>query len=330
MRMLLASFCFFMSVAGVSGQSPSQEKKVARPGVKEVQRPYSKLEPSATFQIGGTADWVVITTDAVWVAGSKPFTLQRIDPMTNKVTAVVELPGEACSGLEFGFGSVWVPLCTDKPSLTRVDSLTGKVAATLPIGPAGPEGGIAASADSIWLVTDGKGTLSRIDPAINSVRQMVRIAPGAINPIFSDGMVWISSPKTNALIAVDSEKGSVISEILVGPQPQFLTSGAGSIWTLNQGDGTISRVDIKSRKLAATVHSGIPGPGGDICFGAGAVWATVFDVPLTMVEAARNQVVRQWIGPGGDSMRFGHNSLWITDYHRGWLMRIPLEELTKN
>src|SRR6266849_4054563 len=153
-RLFLAWFCCLLGVLGVSGQSPSQEKKVARPGVKEVQRPYSLLEPSATFQIGGTADWVVITTDAVWVAGSKPFTLQRIDPATNKVTDVVDLPGEACSGLEVGFGSVWVPLCTDKPSLVRVDSHTGKIAATLPIGPAGPEGGIAASADSIWLVTD--------------------------------------------------------------------------------------------------------------------------------------------------------------------------------
>jgi virginiamycin B lyase len=211
-----------------------------------------------------------------------------------------------------------------------MDARTNKIASMLPIGPAGPEGGIAASTDSIWLVSDDKGTLSRIDPSTNRVRQTVKIPVGAINPIFSARSLWISSPKTNTLIVVDAEKGSVVEEIPVGPQPHFLTSGAGSIWTLNQGDGSISRVDIMSREVTASIHAGIPGPGGDICFGAGAVWATIFDVPLTMVNARSNKVVKQWVGPGGDSMRFGHDSLWITDYRRGWLWRLPLKDLTKN
>ncbi|HXY25083.1 MAG TPA: hypothetical protein VEI73_10570 [Candidatus Acidoferrum sp.] len=326
LRLVAACFLFLCSTQVAFAQETPAEKKIERPGVKEVQRPYSLLKPSASFQIGGTADWVVVTNDAVWVAGSKPFTLHRIDPKTNKVIAVVELPGEACSGLEFGFGSVWVPLCTEKPSLVRVDAHTNKIVATLPVGPAGPEGGIAASTDSIWLVTDDNGTLSRIDPTTNRVSQIVKIASGAINPIFSDGRVWISSPKTSTLIAVDAESGTVVAEIPVGPQPHFLTEGTGSIWTLNQGDGSISRVDSKTRKLIATIHAAIPGPGGDICYGAGAVWATIFDVPLTMVDAATNKVTKQWVGLGGDSMRFGHGALWITDYHRGWLWRIALDE----
>ena len=328
---LVTTCLLFLCLTQIAlSQELPAEKKTVRPGVKEVQRPYSLLKPSASFQIGGNADWVVVTSDAVWVAGSKPFTLQRIDPNTNKVVAVVELQGEACSGLEFGFGSVWVPLCMEKPSLVRVDAHTNKISATLPVGPAGPEGGIAASTDSIWLVTDENGTLSRIDPLTNRVRQTVKINPGAINPIFSDGIVWISSPKTNSLIAVDAGTGTVVSGIHVGPQPRFLADGAGSIWTLNQGDGTISRVDSKTRKVIATIHAGIPGPGGDICFGAGAAWATIFDVPLTMIDATTNKVTKQWVGPGGDSMRFGHGALWITDYRRGWLWRIPLDQLQEN
>src|SRR5262249_22123457 len=89
------------------------------------------------------------------------------------------------------------------------------------------------------------------------------------------------------------------------PKPRFLTAGAGSMWTLNQGDGTVSRVDEKSRKLIATIPVGVPGTGGDIGYGADSVWPTVFDVPLCRIDARANRVVRQWIGNGGDSVRFG-------------------------
>jgi len=76
----------------------------------------------------------------------------------------------------------------------------------------------------------------------------------------------------------------------------------------------------------ATIQAGIPGTGGDIGYGADSVWLTVFDVPLTRVEATTNRVVKQWVGEGGDSLRFGFDSLWITDYKKGLLLRIPIEE----
>jgi hypothetical protein len=36
--------------------------------------------------------------------------------------------------------------------------------------------------------------------------------------------------------------------------------------------------------------------------------------------------MKQWIGKGGDSLRFGFNSLWITDYKKGVLSRIAIQE----
>jgi virginiamycin B lyase len=87
------------------------------------------------------------------------------------------------------------------------------------------------------------------------------------------------------------------------------------------------RIDEKSRKVVATIQAGIPGTGGDIGYGADSVWLTVFDVPLTRVEATTNRVVKQWVGEGEDSLRFGFDSLWITDYKKGLLLRIPIEEV---
>jgi virginiamycin B lyase len=311
----------------IAAQSAAAGSKTAKPGVKGVQVPFASLKPTATFKIGETADWVLVTKDAVWVAGTKPFSLQRIDPATNKIVTRVLLPGEACSGLAFGFGSVWVPICAKQPALVRVDAGRNRISATLRIAPAGPEGGITASADSIWIVSDKKGTLNRIEPSTNKVRQRISIRPGSYNPVFSNGIVWISGVESSVLAAVDAATGRVLQSVAVGLNPRFLTVGGGSVWTLNQGDGTVTRVDENSRKVMATIRVGIPGAGGDLDYGDESVWATVFEVPLTRIDAVTGKVVKQWVGHGGDSLRFGFGSIWITDYKRGLVCRIPEKEV---
>jgi YVTN family beta-propeller protein len=327
MKTVLVLVVVLASAFGTLVAQSATESKPSRPGVKGVQAPFASLKPSATIKVGGTADWVLITDDAVWVASTKPYAVHRIDPATNRIVATVPVSGDACSGLASGFGSIWVPLCGKKPELVRIDEAKNTIIATTPIPPAGPEGGITASDDSVWTITDKNGTLNRIDPSTNSVRQKISIPPGSYNPIFSKGIVWITGAESSVLTAVDAITGKVLESVPVGPKPRFVTSGGGSIWTLNQGDGTVSRVDETSRKVIATIQVGIPGAGGDIGYGADSVWATVFDVPLTGIDATTNKVVRQWIGKGGDSLRFGHGSIWLTDYKKGSLSRFPAEEV---
>jgi virginiamycin B lyase len=335
-------FVFALAFAGVMisvpwglAQDSAPAGKVARPGVKEFQVPFTSLKSDATFKIGTDADWVQITDDAVWVASSEPPSVHKIDPKTNKEVAVVTVPGDPCSGLTFGFGSLWVPLCGKPSSMVRVDPATNQIRAALPIGPAGPEGGIAASRDSVWIVTDDAGTLVRIDPVSNKVRQTISIAPGSYNPAFDgstsgDGTVWITGGATNIVTAVDASSGAVLATVPVGPKPRFLAVGGGSIWTLNQGDGSVTRVDAQRRKPTATIAVGIPGHGGDIAWGGGFVWTTVFGVPLTAIDGKTNRIFRQWVGAGGDSLRFGHDSVWLTDYKLGTFSRITYAEIMKS
>jgi virginiamycin B lyase len=324
-----------ISVQSGLTQASASDVKIARPGVKEFQVPFDFLKPTATFKIGTDADGVQITDDAVWVASSEPPSVHRIDPKTNKEVAVVAVPGNPCSGLTFGFGSLWVPLCGKPNSMVRVDTSTNQIVATLPFGPAAPEGGIAASRDSVWIVTDNAGTLVRIDPLSNKMRQKISIAPGSYNPVFDgstpgDGAVWITGGTTNIVTAVDASSGAVLATVPAGPKPRFLAVGGGSIWILNQGDGSVTRVDAQSRKAMATIAVGIPGHGGDIGWGAGFVWTTVFGVPLTAIDATTNNIFRQWVGEGGDALRFGHDSVWLTDYKHGTFSRITFAETMKS
>ena len=320
---------------GQTPETPPQEKKKQRvkrpppPGVSTpgVRREMSAIQPIAVFDVeSGTPDWQVVTEDSVWVANGPKNAIHRLDVKSNKVAATVTVGQKPCSGLASGFGSIWVPNCGDK-TVSRIDMKTNRVQATVPAGPAESEGGIATSPDAVWLVTDKAGKLSRIDPKTDSVAAAIDIPANSASVLYADGAIWVTTPEKNLLTRVDAKTNQVTDSIAVGPQPRFQTFGAGSIWTLNQGDGTISRVDTKTKKLTASVEAGIPGPGGEIAFGLGRVWATVFQIPISEIDPETNKVVRQWFGAGGDSIRAAHGSLWLSNLRDHTIWRIDPKTL---
>ena len=105
----------------------------------------------------------------------------------------------------------------------------------------------------------------------------------------------------------------------------FLSVGGGSIWVLNQGDGTVARIDLSTGKRIALIEAGIAGEGGEMTFGDGAVWATMIGYPITRISPDTNRVVGQWHGDGGDSIRVGYGSLWLTNLKGGkvWRLSFP-------
>jgi streptogramin lyase len=289
-------------------------------------RPIGELVPQAILHLGKTADWVVVTPDAVWVGSTGPNAVHRIDPVHNKIAATVRLAGEPCAGMTAGFDSLWIPLCGKPQTLARVDLKSNALTAVYPVGPAAAEGGIAASTDSVWLVLDSDGKLARIDPRSGAVRQVVRVPPGSFNPLYRDGLVWVTRAEGAEITSVDATEGKVVASIRTGPGPRFLAGGDGKVWTLNQGDGSLTRIDTRDAGSTRTIALGTPGHGGDIALGGGMVWTTMPKIPLTAVDAATGAVICQWTGPGGDSLSIGHGSIWLTDYNAGTISRIDLSD----
>jgi YVTN family beta-propeller protein len=316
------------SAPAAEGQKKQRAPRPPRPGVSTpgVRREISSLTPEAVFPVEGSPDWQVTTEDAQWVTNGPKSTVHRLDPKTNMVAAVITVGKKPCSGLAAGFGSVWVPNCGDK-TVSRIDIRTNKVVAAIAAAPAESEGGIAASPDGIWLVTDAKGILSKIDPAKNQVVAQVTVPANSAGVTYGEGAVWVTSPDSNMLTGVDPKTNAVIHSVEVGPKPRFLTTGAGSVWTLNQGDGTVSRVDAKTGKLITNIEVGVPGTGGEIAFGAGHVWATVFEIPISEIDPETNRVVKQWFGPGGDSIRVAHGSVWLSNLRQGNVWRLNPDKL---
>lgn len=275
--------------------------------------------------LGTTADWVAITEDAVWVGSTNPNAVHRIDPGTGEVLARVDVPGQPGAGLTVGLGSLWVPLCTERPSLAKVDYKLGSLTAVYSsVGPAQPEGGITTGAGSVWLMIDALGTLARIDPEDGSITDTAQLPAGSYNPLFHDGLVWVTQADGAVVSVFDPLSMRVRATVATGPSPRFLAGAYGAVWTLNRGDGTLTRVDERRWQCTATVELDTPGLGGDIAVGGGLVWTTVRGVPLSAVDGTNGTLRCQWAGPGGDSVGVGHGAIWLVNCRAGQLARIDL------
>jgi virginiamycin B lyase len=294
------------------------------------QKKIDDLKPTKIIHLGKTADWVATTTDAVWVGSTGPFAVHKIDAKTNIKIATVKLNGSPCAGLAVGFGSLWIPLCGKINTLARVDLESNKLLQVFNIGPAAAEGGIAASSDSIWLVINKQGSLARIDPDTGRIRQIVRVPSGSYNAVYADHKIWVTHAGGAELTGVDEATGVILAKIPTGAGPRFLTAGAGAVWTLNQGDGSLTRVELDAPHSAATIALNTPGKGGDISFGSDMIWTTVSKVPLSMIDAGSTTLLCQWTGKGGDSLAVGHGAIWLTDYHAGTVSRIELDQAVAN
>ncbi len=305
----------------VAQPQPTPKPGVSSPGVKV---PIERLIPEAVYDVPGAPDWLAIDEEA-WVSNKPKDSVSRLDPKSSTVTATVPVGKRPCSGLAVGFGSLWVPNCGDETtpsSLVRVDLKTAQVTATVPMTIANTEGGLAVGASSVWMLTDRRGTLVRIDPATNATVAEIMVPVGSYTVAFGEGAVWVTNTDANTLTRVDPATNLVTDTIKVGRTPRFLAVGEGSVWTLNQGDGSVSRVDPKTNKLVTTIDVGVPGPGGDIAVGEGSVWVTAIDVPISRIDPATNRVVQQFIGNGGDAIRVGLGAVWLSMLGQGKVWRL--------
>lgn len=311
-----ADGAFWMAVDSFDPHaSPAQLFNLPLPAVTDL--------PRTTIVTGGGPDWMATGAGAMWIANISLKEVERIDAATNAIAARIKVDGVPCSGAAFGFASVWIPLCENGKgmSVVRIDAATNRVAATLPVAPANSEGGITISRDSVWMAT-GDTTLSRIDPSSGKVRQRVVVPAGSQNPVYAGGLVWITSKASNVLTAVDAASGQVVAKVPVPGGPHFVGAGGGAIWTIGQNDGVVTRVDPRAKRVAARINANIAGFGGDVTYGAGYVWTTLVDVPLTKIDATTNRIVAQYYGRGGDAIHFNYGTVWLADYNNHLVWRI--------
>ncbi|MGE0812340.1 MAG: hypothetical protein AB7O28_00535 [Vicinamibacterales bacterium] len=268
--------------------------------------PFSRLKAAAVVPVAlrpGAAE----TPDGLVLAVDRG--LVRVPAATNVPAPSVEV-GAPCANLLAALDAIWVPLCGDG-RIARVDQKTSAVGPPIPLAAADPGGRIAAGVGSLWVASDRRGVVSRVDPEGGAVVAEVRVAGEPSSIVAADDALWITSAAGDALTHVNAHTNAVVETVKVGPRPGRLAVGEGAVWVLNRGDGSVSRVDPKTHKVVATVAVGADVADGEIAAGAGSVWISAPGVPLVRIDSERNRVAQRFTGSGGGAVVVAHGSVWV-------------------
>jgi virginiamycin B lyase len=324
MRVLIG-LSLFGVLAGAAPRDLAAVKKAVAPaaGVKTpgVRIPFANIKAEVEIPAAAKPAWVFFA-ESIFVPNAKDG-LDKIDPKTGKIGDPVAGIAKPCAGMASGFTSLWIPSCADG-SLVRLDAKTLKQTAKIAAGVAGVAQAIAASTDSVWLLTDTKTTLSRIDPDRNEVVAELRVPAGCNNLTFGETALWLVCAAENKIYRIDPATNLVANQIEVSAQPQALALGEGSVWVLCRKDGKVERIDPKTNKVTKTIELGVPGAEGTIAVGEGSVWVTMTGFPLARISplADKEKAVQQFYGQGGGALQISPGAIWLSNVNEGTVWKI--------
>ncbi len=297
-------------------------------GVKTpgVQIPITSLKPEAEISLPGVPGSFVFTTDQILISIPSADQIARVEARSNKVIAPLSGIAKPCGGLVTAFRNLWIVSCGSK-ALARLETATGKPVASIAAGSGSAPFAIASSPDSVWVLTDDKTTLTRIDPDTNSIVSEMRLPASCRSMLFADNSLWVACPAEKRILRINPQTNLVTARIEVTPEPVSLgfggaTAAENSIWVLSRKEGKVARIDPKTNKVIATIELGFTNADGNLVFGDGFVWVSAPGFPVTKIspQLEKEKVVQQFAGDGGGMIQFGLNSLWLTNtgYNNVW------------
>ncbi len=289
--------------------------------VPGIQISFSSLKADMEFEGAAAASFIGVT-DGVAIQNAAKDGLLKIDTKAKEKTPGVPIAGikEPCGGVVSAFGSLWVASC-GSGSLVRLDGKTLKPTATLATGTGSSRIGLAATADSVWMLTDDRGTLSRIDPQQNEVVAEFRLPPGCGSLVFGETALWVACPAENRVMRINPQTNLPEKSIEVSARPEALAIGNSSVWVLCAKEGKVERIDPKTNKVIKTIETLAPAEGGTIAAGEGSVWVSSAGFPLTRIDPESDKVVQQFYGAGAGVVQAGLGSVWLAGAH-GKLLRL--------
>lgn len=232
------------------------------PGELSLREVEARTQPALPF-----ADFAAAAGGGVWVSGVAPGAV-RYDAR-GQITARTRIPGEVVQALAATSEEVWVPSRYPN-ALFRLDAGTGAVLdrVRLPAEPL-PEAVVGAAAGRAYVLVDvAEPRIAVVEG--DAVVEQLAAPDGAVAVRAGFGSLWIPT-SDDTVHRMDLEAGESTA-IPVGPSPRFLDVGFGAVWVMNQGDGSVSRIDAGSGETEQLAVTGLSISGGDLTVGAGAVW----------------------------------------------------------
>jgi streptogramin lyase len=193
--------------------------------------------------------------------------------------------------------------------LVTVAGSSPRVVARIQTG-ASPGGAVSAFG-SVWVASDGAGTLVRIDPGTNRVTREVQLRPGLFSVAAGFGAVWTVNYKRDSLTRVDPASGKARS-VRVGASPFDVLCAFGRVWVTSWEAGVLSEIDPHSLRIVRRIRIG-PRPTG-LRAAAGAVWVGFgrSATSIARVDPATSKFRRVQVGERSPSWFVaGTRDLWL-------------------
>ena len=142
------------------------------------------------LQVPGFADFLAVDGERVWVTNKG-----RVERWSKQGKQAEVAMAHPCGAMAIMFGSLWVADC-DERTLNRIDLQTAKISAVIRTGIANPQEGelnVVAGAGSVWVASEQKGVIARVDPSTNRVTASIPVQSGSYYLVFGFGSLWAGS-----------------------------------------------------------------------------------------------------------------------------------------
>jgi DNA-binding beta-propeller fold protein YncE/predicted Ser/Thr protein kinase len=160
-----------------------------------------------------------------------------------------------------------------------------------------------------------------------SVSDSIAVAKSPLRLAVGPRTVWVTSAADGTLSRIDPRTRQVISRQRVGKGASGVTIGAGSVWVSNPRTGTILRLD-ETGHVTSRLHLG--GSPGAIASGGGRIWVADQDgAGITAIDGPRARVIKRGLAPHAAPLRLavGAGGLWVSSASTGTVRRIDLGTL---
>lgn len=173
------------------------------------------------------------------------------------------------------------------------------------------------AAGSLWVVEPD--ALARLDPATGQVAGTYALPSWAAGPVAgTDSAIW--ALVGNQVLEVDPGTLQPVGTAHVGGAPSHLAVGAGAVWVADSSNGTVTRIDPSTLRVAATVSLPCGDPDGcvlsDLAAGEGAArvaqLAGSSRTTVYRIDPRTDRVVAAVPVPtaGGEDLAVGGGSVW--------------------
>ena len=175
--------------------------------------------------------------------------------------------------------------------------------------------GVAFDGSSIWVTAFTADTVSRIDPATNTVTATVPVGDSPVGVAYDGSSIWVANFASATVSRVNPATATVTATVAVGNGPYGVAFDGSSIWVTNSLANSASRIDVATNAVTATVPVGSFPVG--VAFDGSSIWvANAASDNVSRISATADIVTvtaTVTAGDGPEWIAFDGANIWVTN-----------------